>query len=413
MKELIFPFFFSDSALKATEIRHNKLKIGILEHLYRNGPMTLYDLSHLVDTSIPTVSKLVLELINKDVIKDLGIGESSGGRKPNLFGLKPNSYYILSIKISKNSLEMALTNIANEIRGKIYTEEIETTNNPDLFESVIEKTQKFIRESCLEIDKLLGVGIALSGLIDKQKITSPINYAIGKKAVDQYFKEKLNLPVFVENDATVMALAESYKGNAKGVDHALIINWDKWIGLGVIINGKLFDGHTGYAGEFGHIQIKKEGELCYCGKRGCLETLAGGNSFTKRVQNTLSEGKSSMIDFQLKGDYTKLNEKIILHAALRGDQYALEMVEEITDTMGFGISSLIHLFNPELIVIAGSFSEGKHLIINSLHQSLKKYTISEIYNVTEIKLSAVEGNAALIGASCLVMDKIFRLDPNN
>jgi predicted NBD/HSP70 family sugar kinase len=176
----------------------------------------------------------------------------------------------------------------------------------------------------------------------------------------------------------------------------------------MILNGKLYKGNSGFSGEFGHIQVDPDGQLCYCGKIGCLETLASGTTMIKRARKEIADGATTVINSMVGGDLTKINIETVLKAAQHGDQFAISLLASIGEHLGRGIAVLIHLFNPELIIIGGELTKADNYIIDPIQQNLNKFTIAKIRRDAQIITSNLGQNAGLMGTVALVMNKVFQ-----
>jgi N-acetylglucosamine repressor len=177
--------------------------------------------------------------------------------------------------------------------------------------------------------------------------------------------------------------------------------------MAMILNGKLYHGKSGFSGEFGHIPVDQNGQLCICGKIGCLETVASGKAMVKRAQQEISNGATTLIQQMGNNDLSKISNEIILQAALLGDQFSIGLLATMGEHLGKGIAILIHLFNPELILIGGEFCKAENYLIDPIHQNLNKFTIPVIRNDTQIITSTLGNNAGLMGTVALVMNKLF------
>ena len=383
------------------------LKKMILEIIYRQGSKSIPELGRIVQMSIPTVTRAVVQMVKEGYILDEGIGASSGGRKPYLYGLNPTSCYVLGIDISRYFVRMCIYNMHNQpaTEIKLLNEGLETTT--DILKVIHQGAMDLIRSSGIIKEKILGVGIALPGLID---IRTGISYSYlhsEDKPASALFEELFHLPVFVEHDTRSMALGELAFGMAKGKQNVICLNIGSGISISMILNGQLYRGNSGFAGEFGHIQMDPEGQLCYCGKIGCLETLASGTTMIRKVKKELEAGATSIIRKLVDNDLSKISSGVILDAAHKGDQFAIGHLAQIGEQLGKGIAILIHLFNPELIIICGELSKADNYLTDPIQQNINKYTIAKIRKDTQIITSELGENAGIMGTVALVMDKIF------
>ena len=387
--------------------KKNSLKLVILNELYHNSCKSIPELSKLIHMSTPTITRAIDELIESGFLIEEGIGTSSGGRRPNLYGLNPSAKYVLGVDISRNHIRLGLFNFSNQpvVDIKVLDEGLEVST--DFMRSLKESVNDFIIESGIDKTKLMGIGIALPGLIDLHTGIS-YSYLQDEKPATIQFENIFDYPVFVENDTKAMALGEQAFGLAQGKQNVLCLNIGSGIGLGMILNGKLYKGNSGFSGEFGHIQVDPDGQLCYCGKIGCLETLASGTTMIKKARKEISDGATTVIRSMISGDLNKITIEIVLSAAQRGDQFAIGLLSNIGEHLGRGIAVLIHLFNPELIIIGGELTKAENYIVDPIQQNLNKFTIAKIRRDAQIITSGLGQNAGLMGTVAMVMNKVFQ-----
>ncbi len=212
----------------------------------------------------------------------------------------------------------------------------------------------------------------------------------------------MHLPVFIENDSSVLALAELKMGLAKGLQDVMVIDIGWGIGLGMIVNGSLFRGHTGYAGELSHIPISDSNTLCECGKRGCLETEATLRVVARKATEEIRAGKVSSLKPLENAE--KMSEAIMA-AANHGDQYAVELLSEMGFKIGKAIAILIHIVNPELIILGGRATEVGKILIAPIQQALNQYCIPRLSEHTHVRVSQLGHEASLLASAALVMEK--------
>ncbi len=394
---------------RANSAKKNNLKLLILKELYQNGCKSIPELSKTIRMSTPTITRAIDELIASEFLAEEGIGNSSGGRRPNLYGLNPPARYVLGVDISRYHIRLGLFNFANQPVGdfKVLDEGLEISK--DFMKSLKIAVNDFIRESGIDKAKLMGIGIALPGLIDLHTGIS-YSYLQDEKPATIQFENFFDYPVFVENDTKVMALGEQAFGLAQGKQNVLCLNIGAGIGLGMILNGKLYKGNSGFSGEFGHIQVDPNGQLCYCGKIGCLETLASGTTMVKRARKEIGDGATTVINSMVGGDLNKITIETVLSAAQRGDQFAIGLLASIGEHLGRGIAVLIHLFNPELIIIGGELTRAENYIVDPIQQNLNRFTIAKIRRDAQIVTSSLGQNAGLMGTVAMVMNKVFQKD---
>ncbi len=220
-------------------------------------------------------------------------------------------------------------------------------------------------------------------------------------------KKQFEKPVYILNDAKSACLAELKFGKAKNKKDVLVITMDWGIGLGIVMGGKMHTGTSGFAGEFGHIPMVEDGELCHCGKRGCLETIASGLALVNKARKGLSTGETSLLSAMVK-ENTELNPEIIIEAANRGDQFSIKILSEIGSNLGKGIAILIQIFNPELVILEGKIAEAKKFITTPIQQSMNTFCMIQLKEKTEIILSKLGKKSHLLGSTAAVVNNVFK-----
>ncbi|MDP4290364.1 MAG: ROK family transcriptional regulator [Bacteroidota bacterium] len=402
-------FSRADIAEENSSIRLKKfiLKKRIIQLLYIEGNKSIPDIGRATGMSIPTITRTITELIEEGLVLDNGIGASIGGRRPNLYLLNAEARYVLGIDMGRFSTHIAILNLNRQI---VSSEEIiisELEHDETIVDKIYQKFKELIANAGIDSKKLIGIGVAFPGLIDAKTGMSQTYKNFSDRPLSKFFEDKFDLPVFVENDARVMALGESYFGLAQGKENVLCLKIGAGIGMGMILNGKLYRGNSGFAGEFGHLEVEPEGKLCICGKRGCLETVASGRAIANRAQSDMANGMVSILG-KLSGEIPdKIDAGMVVEAAQLEDQYAIGLLSEMGEQLGKGIAVLINIFNPEMIIIGGKIGVAENYILDPLQLSLNKYAISRIKRDCQIVTSKLREKAALLGAFALVIDKIF------
>jgi glucokinase-like ROK family protein len=382
-------------------------EIKTIKYLYVNGPKTNSDICKYLKISIPKSFSILNDLIASNLIEKQGRGVSKGGRKPDLYGIKDNSLFILGIEMDRFKAKIAVFNNNNENISGIHSFPILLDNDPKTVEKIYEFGSQIIASSGIDPAKIIGIGISAPGLIDSHK---GINYTYlyyGKKSICEILQTKFNRPVFIENDAKAAALAEHRFGLAHNRKDVLVILLDWGIGLGLILDGKLYRGTSGFAGEFSHIPMVEDGVLCNCGKHGCLETIASGVTLARLAKEGIKLGKSSMLNTLTDDELDKIEAELVVDAAKKGDQYAINILSEVGYNLGKGISILISLYNPELIILGGRIAEAGQYITTPIQQSLNIYCMRQLSERTSIVISEMGQNVGIMGAVAVAMEKVF------
>jgi N-acetylglucosamine repressor len=382
-------------------------ELKIIKYLYVQGPKTNAEICHHLKISAPKSFSMLNELINGNLLEKQGRGESIGGRKPDLYGLRENSLFVLAIDMNKYQTNMSIFNNNNINITGVQTYSIPLDNDSKTIDKLYGYASELIKSSKIDASKLMGIGISIPGLVDSRNGVNHTYLRPGKKALRDLLQEKFNRPVFIENDANAVALAEYRFGLAKGKKDALVIFMDWGVGLGLILDGKLFRGTSGFAGEFSHIPMMEDGALCHCGKHGCLESIASGLTLVNLAKEGIKSGKSTLLNDLTGNDPDKLEAKLVMDAARNGDQFAINILSEVGYNLGKGIAVLIQLFNPELIVLSGRMAQAGEYITVPIQHALNIYCMSQLRDRTSIVVSEMGEKIGMMGAIAVVMENIF------
>lgn len=378
------------------------LKYRIVRQLYFSPTSSCSSLSEELGKSIPHVSKSLNELIESGYVLEKGYAPSNGGRPPLVYSLKPENMCIMAVAMDQLYTRIAVVDLSNHYILPIETIELKLLNNEDALGILTDHINKIIADLGADRKKLIGVGIGMPGFVNT---TYGINYSYlathSNESLRAYLERVLQIPVYIENDSSIIALAELKMGLAKGHENVMVINIGWGIGLGMIVNGALFGGHTGYAGELSHIPISESNTLCECGKRGCLETEATLRVVARKAMDEIKKGRVSSLQ---PNDNPEQMSESIMAAANRGDQYAIELLSDMGTKIGKAIAILIHIVNPELIILSGRGAEVGKILITPIQQALNKYCIPRLAEHTDVKVSQLGHDASLIAAAALVME---------
>lgn len=395
--------------LNHVERKKHLQKIKIVRHLYVKGARSNADICNRFNISSPTSMALLNELMTDGLIEKQGRGESVGGRKPELYGLRNNSLFVLSIQMDKFSTRMAIFDGTNNNITGIHTFPLQLSRDLAAVDELYQHASSLVLSAGIDADKLMGIGLSMPGLVSSREGDSYTYLLTGQDEtpLQDLLSLKFNKPVYIQNDVKSIALAEYRFGAAQGKRDALVLTLDWGIGLGIIMDGKLRLGTSGFAGEFGHIPFIENGVLCHCGKRGCLETVASGSALARMAREGLQAGQDTLLKALSGEEPEKIEPKAIIRAAHEGDQYAINILAETGRNLGKGIAMLIQLFNPELIIIGGKMAEARQYLTTPIQQSINTYCMTQLRERTEIALSKLGTQAGILGPVATVMERIF------
>jgi N-acetylglucosamine repressor len=396
----------SNNGIAGNELKKFRNKKNILRLLYINNHMTATALGKELGISFPTVMFLLNDLLDSGLIEIRGIGSSRGGRKPLLFGLCSNSSYVVACDMGRYEAKISIFNCLNQqIAPFAYL--TTSINDDQMADKIHTAAMELIRKHSVPMEKIVGFGLDMPGLVDT---ATGINYTIQNRQmcnVRKLLEERFKIYVYVDNDARMQAYGEYIFGKAKSHGNAIVVNWSWGLGLGLILNGLLYTGNNGFSGEFSHILMEEDGDLCICGKRGCLETVASANTLLKLAREGIKEGCVSQLTQQYADKPEEITPETIISAARSGDEFSIAILNRIALSMGRGLSLIIQLINPGIIVLGGSVSTAGKYVMAPIQQSLNRYCLESIYPNTQIVHSEIWQHAGLLGLTAKIYEKIF------
>ena len=384
------------------------MKQKILGLCINDGDYSLADLSKELGASIPTITKLVGELLEDGLLEDMGKQGTNGGRRPSIYGLNPSAGYFVGVDIRRKFISYAVTDFKGSQID--YQEQLpfSVQNSEESFREMCRYLTSHMESNGIEPSRVLAYGFNLTGRVNNETGYC-FSYFIGEdKPIASVLEDELGKPAFVENDSRAMTYGEYICGAANNEKNMLFINIAWGLGMGMIVDGKLSYGKSGFSGEIGHFPLLNNDQICHCGKTGCLETGASGSAAYRIFMEKLNEGRTSTLSEKFnKGEQIHIED--IIDAVKEEDVLAIEVIEEIGTTLGRAIAGLINLFNPELIVIGGSIASTKEYLLLPIKSAIQKHSLNIINSDTTIKFSKLGKKAGAVGSCMLSRSKLLGL----
>jgi len=388
--------------------KNSILKKNIIALCVNDGDYSIADLSKELNTSIPTITKLVGELIEEGFIVDMGKQGTNGGRRPSIYGLNPSAGYLVGTDIRRDGISIAVTDFKGEVVDYLQDLDFELESTNKSFKELCVSIKDYLEKNGIDIQKILAYGFNLSGRVNNETGYC-FSYFIGEdRPIAALLQEELGAPVFVENDSRAMTYGEYICGVAKTVKDMLFINVTWGLGMGMIMDGKLSYGKSGFSGEIGHFPLLDNDQICHCGKTGCLETGASGSAIHRIFTEKLKGGRASVLAEKYSKEHEVSLEEII-KAVNEEDVLAIEVIEEVGNVLGRSLAGLINIFNPELVVIGGMVSKAKEYLLLPVKSAIQKHSLNLVNKDTRIRFSKLGDKAGPIGACMLSRSKMLGL----
>ena len=372
----------------------------ILTLLSRRDGATIPQIADALGISIGTATKYVGLLLEENALEDGGKTESVTGRRPHRYSLRANTGWFLGLEVNDRYVNVGLMDFQGNLREKRIVEgfSLESKGAFGRLCNILQRAIAVAQESGYPI---MGVCLAIPGRIDERTGESHTYFYEPGKALALRLQEQLKLPISLFNDTRAMTVGEYIKGAGAGTQNMLMINVNWGLGMGIVMDGQVYSGKSGYAGEFGHVYGFDNQIICRCGKRGCNETEISGQALQRNLVERIRAGESSILSQRVLESEKPLMLSEIMDAVAREDVLCIDVIEKIGILLGEKTSGLINLFNPELVVVGGELAMTGDYLLDPMRMAVNKHAIHLVSKDTRICRSALGMDAGIVGA-CLV-----------
>lgn len=376
----------------------------VLDIIRRGGRVSRTDLARRSALTKPTVSAIVEDLLARGIVQEVGYGKTvaSGGRRARLLEFNDASAAYLGICIGVSTTTVGLADARGEIRVR---REVSTVHRDP--KATVAAAAALVEEVCQEAgfprDRLQAVGVTVPGLVNAAngRVAIAPNLEWTEVPIRDMLVAALGVPVVVNNVTNAGAIAEGRVGVAKGVRSFVWAYVGSGVGAGIVIDGHLFSGTHGFSGEIGHCAVVDGGPECACGMRGCLETLVSGRAIVRAAEAALAQGEATSLS-----DLALLNAATIADAARAGDSVAKRIFADLAEHLGVGISYLINILDPQMVVLGGGVMEASDLLLEGTQASMARHSLKGAR--VPVVVSALGDDAGLIGSVFAAMDQSVR-----
>jgi N-acetylglucosamine repressor len=383
-------------------------KRNVINIIREKGPVNKAEIARLVGLSIPTVMRLTDELIEKNLIRETGKGESTGGKPPLMLEFTPDSHYIIGVDIGTTHIKTIVMDMVAEIICRVETPTLVTDPSEQVIDRILDTITQAIAKVEIPMSRYLGIGLGMPGLLDATcgKVLFSPDFKWENIDLTGPVKTRFGLPVYMSNVTRAMAVGEKWFGLAKDVENFMCVNLGYGIGAAIFINNRIYSGSSDSSGEFGHMTLEKNGPQCSCGNYGCLEALASANAMSKKAAFLIERGESSTILSLADGKTSNINAKLIFDAAKAGDGLGREIVREATEYIGIAISNAVNFIDPELIILEGGVAKAGDILINGIKRIVERRQMKYAGRKLSIVASRMEEDAAAIGAAAVLLGEL-------
>lgn len=384
------------------------VKNEVLRHVMEHGTFTIPDIVGKTGISATTVAKYVFDMQQDNIltVQDT-VKTDHRGRRPLLYGIKPDSKHFIGVDIKNSSMSIGLMDISGKMIKIVTDDKFRFENVFSKFEEICLAVENFIRN---EGETITSICFTIGGRVNTFLGTSASHFnfeELGDSSLADFLSSRFGCKVIIENDTKAMTYGEFLSLTDKNVRNFLYVNIGWGLGLGIVVDGKQLHGASGYAGEFGHMPFYGNNVICHCGKKGCVETEVSGSAISRKLISHIRNGEQSVLSSRvLKGDTPTIQD--ILHAAEKEDPLCVELVSQTGSELGRHLAGLINLFNPDCIMIGGTLSRAAtYYFFHPMSASIRKYSLKLISRNVSVVPSVLGDNAGVTGACYVARNRIF------
>lgn len=355
-----------------------------------------------------TVSSLIDELVQVGLLRELGVGQSNGGRPPQLLEYVPRARLAIGVEFAHDELVAVVTDL-DATPGCQLSRPVFQTRAENVLDAVGDIVEEILTATPRSV--VLGVGFASPGLVDV--VTGNVDLAVDvgwrNVAAARILGDRLGLPVTVANRSKAAALAERWRGGPAGGENLIYVFVGSGIAAGIVHGDTLYLGATSSAGELGHITVEPNGPLCDCGNRGCLHVYASEGAIARRARELARSIPSEIFSETVDRDLRSITADAVISAAGRGDALAIQVVEEAGAALGIALANVVNLFNPDTIIIGGPTSRAGGVLLNRIEREILSRALAVPGHHARVALSQLGNQAGAIGGAILVLRQASRL----
>lgn len=385
-------------------------KSQVFDLVRKKGPISRTEIARTIGLSMPTVMKITEEFTRKNLLMEIGKGESRGGRQPELLELNSDSKFCIGVGIGRSRTYAVMINLIGEV---VCREIMETGNTayPEVWiNRLIETIEQLIQNSGIMENQILGMGIGMPGILDIKNgevLFSPDFHWENVKLLEPV-KKRFSMDITLENANRALAMGEYFFGAGIESKNFLVVNLGHGIGSAIVREGEFYRGSSGSSGEIGHIVLEKDGPQCNCGNKGCLEAIASGNAIARDAKIAILEGKKTMIKDLAGDDINLVEAKTVFEAAKRGDKVAGGIVERAIQYIGIGLANYINLLDPDLIILSGGLTNADKIFFKRIQEVVRLRQMKFAGRQVKVVISRMGENGTAVGSASMVLKKFIK-----
>ena len=384
-------------------------RAAVLETLWRLQPLSRKDLAGHTRLTAATLTNIVAELIEAGIVREIGYGEQTVGRRPMMLSFIDTSHTLIGVNLSRTELSIALFDMMLCVQYLLVRPV--TTRIGSAADTLIHLIRQAIDESGIDPEHILAIGISSPGPLSVEEgvIYAPPHFSEWSHLpLGKLTKDAFNLPVWLENDANANALAEHWMGAGRAYNSFIYIENHSGLGSGIMLDGRLFTGSAGVASELGHTSIDRHGPRCPCGNYGCVELYSSGPAIIRQVQDAHAAGAGTLLTDVAGPDLAALTFDQVIDAALEGDALALDVLHDASRALVLGLVNAINLIDPEAVIVGHKLNRAGDIALGPLRDVIQQQAIPQAAARLNIVLSELPEPVGVTGAACRALSGLLQ-----
>jgi predicted NBD/HSP70 family sugar kinase len=386
--------------------RTSEKELEILALIHSRVELSRAELVEITGLSAGLMSAVVRRLIARELVVESGLEPSKIGRRRIALKLRGGAAYTVGVEIGTFFLRILINDLSGDVIHRLEIRTLLSQGFSRVMERCFESIDQAVKDSGLNKEAILGIGISHSGVVDSRQgvvlsFPRPGQMAEWRNVrLREMVEERLKVPCSVEDSVRMAALAEKQVGMALEMSDFVYIRVGMGIGSCIFIDGEPYRGAGGSAGEFGHMTVDENGPLCYCGNNGCLSALASCSAIIQNVVSAIRQGVHSRLQDMAENDLDQINVEMILQASEESDSLAYRALSDAAVHIGVALADVVNLLNPSVVIFSGPLFQGNtQLMVDSIQRTVKQRALEKAANEVQLKVSSLGAYAPALGAA--------------
>ena len=383
----------------------------ILSTLRRSAPISRAGLASLTGMNKATVSMIVRTLLEDGLIHEIGVDLSNAevGRPGINLALNPEAGYLIGIEIGVGFISIIATNFDMTVIARRFEDTTELASQ----EAILDRVLTLLQETYRQLGhrrRIFGIGVGVPGLVDTASGTLLFAPNLGWRDVPllELLRARFPVPIAIANEANMAAFGESYFGAEEEGRFLVYVSSGVGLGGGIVMDGRLISGATGFAGEFGHMTVDPDGLRCNCGNIGCWETVASQKAVFRAIEQAVDAGQRSSLSALVGDNWTRLTTPLVFGAAQNGDAVARDALTQAGYWLGVGIANLINMLNPRYVIFGGPLSQAHPILLPVIKETVAAHSLRWVEADVVIGVATHAADATAMGGIAMIHSQVLR-----